>query len=70
MLMYNRRGRATGEKIAMALQLPDEVLIRWGSSLNPEVDEDYERVINSSEAIQNATDKLLSASISATDLPN
>jgi len=60
MLMYNRRGRATGEKIAMALQLPDEVLIRWGSSLNPEVDEDYERVINSSEAIQNATDKLLS----------
>ncbi len=60
MLMYNRRGRATGEKIASALSLPDTVLIRWGSSLNPERDEEFERVINSSEAIQNATDKLRS----------
>ena len=58
MLMYNRRGRATGEKIAMALQLPDNILIRWGTSLNPERDEEFERVINSSESIQNATDKL------------
>ena len=56
--MYNRRGRATGEKIAMALQLPDNILIRWGTSLNPERDEEFERVINSSESIQNATDKL------------
>ena len=63
MILYNRRGRATGEKIAMALQLPENVLLRWGNSLNPEQDEEYDRVINSSEAIQNATNKLLSLEI-------
>lgn len=60
MLMYNRRGRDTGEKIALSLQLPDSILIRWGSSMNPEVDADYDKVINTAEAIQNATNKLRS----------
>lgn len=60
MIMYNRRGRATGEKIALALQLPDDILIRWGNSFQPERDEEYRRVINSAEAIVAATNKLQS----------
>ena len=72
MLTYNRRGSQTGEKIAAALQithgrnldgLEGEFLIRWGNSLNPELDGRFERVINSSESIINATDKLRSLEI-------
>jgi len=67
-LIYNRRGAPTGRVIASALGFDygtapiglGTTLIRWGNSLNPEMDSHYERVINSSEAIQNATNKLRS----------
>jgi hypothetical protein len=67
-LIYNRRGAPTGRVIAESLGiLLDDVtavernfLIRWGNSLHPELDEKFERVINSSESIINATNKLLS----------
>lgn len=68
MLVYNRRGAPTGRVIAEALgqdhgRNPDglgEILIRWGNSQNPEMEDQYDRVINNSEAISNATNKLLS----------
>ncbi len=69
MLIYNRRGRPTGERIAAALQVPTGgaigneeggFLIRWGNSLQPELDDQFDRVINSAESIMNATNKLRS----------
>lgn len=71
MLIYNRRGRLTGERIADSLQVSHgsrptgegDFLIRWGSSLHPEMDEQYERVINPAQGILNATNKLLSLEI-------
>lgn len=75
MLIYNRRGAPTGRVIAESLGMnngggiplgfdpDDNILIRWGNSLEPEIDDSFERVINSAEAIQNATNKLLSLEI-------
>ena len=71
MLTYNRRGRLTGERIAAALQIPHgsrienggSFLIRWGSSLQPEMDDEFDRVINYAGGIMNATNKLESLCI-------
>jgi hypothetical protein len=75
MLIYNRRGAPTGRVIAESLGMnngggiplgldpDDNILIRWGNSLEPEIDESFDRVINSAESIQNATNKLLSLEI-------
>lgn len=71
MLLYHRRSQPTGEKIAEALQtdhfdhmgfeslddVPVDFLIRWGNSGEPEYDQIMDKVVNTSEAIQRATDK-------------
>lgn len=69
MLVYNRRGRGTGEVIASALQIPSgrnadypdvdsEFLVRWGTSYDPAIDDSFQDVINSAESIALATNKL------------
>ncbi len=72
MLIYNRRGAPTGRVIATALGVDyasnasmgeEDFLIRWGNSLDPELDNDYGRVINSAQGIMNATNKLRSLEI-------
>jgi glutathione synthase/RimK-type ligase-like ATP-grasp enzyme len=70
MLVYHTRSEPTGRNIAEALSLPhgfevanDEnpaFLIRWGSRRHERMDEEIERVINNSQSIARASDKLLS----------
>jgi glutathione synthase/RimK-type ligase-like ATP-grasp enzyme len=73
---YHARSQPTGELLGAILQLPhgffpserdtnqrpimDDILIRWGSRTDEWVDAHFERVINSSEAINKCSNKLAS----------
>jgi glutathione synthase/RimK-type ligase-like ATP-grasp enzyme len=73
---YHNRSKPTGELLAKMLQLPhgifpsendtnirpimDDTLIRWGSRTDEWVDEHYDKVVNSCEAIKRCSDKLQS----------
>lgn len=75
MLIYHRRSVPTGEVIANALQIPHgyewdgdldptgSFMIRWGSRRNPHIDEECAVVLNNADAIERASDKLLSLEV-------
>lgn len=62
---YHTKSLPTGEILASALGIdhgiePSELhnkMVRWGNRRNPSVDESYELVLNSAEAIEKASDK-------------
>lgn len=71
MLLYHRRSRPTGQILGEALRIEhgdrgpengplNPYLIRWGSRAQSHLDEMHETVLNNTEAIGNASDKLLS----------
>lgn len=67
-LLFHKRSKPTGEIVAKALQIAGvedihasgELLIRWGSRWNPQIDNYFGKVLNSAGAIRNASDKILS----------
>jgi len=71
---YHNRSKPTGELLAQMLQIPhgfgpaiwsegNDTLIRWGSRIDPNADEVYDRVINPCSAIKLCSDKIASLEV-------